>query len=116
MTMSAQKTTAAVKMAQAQASIAKNAALASQIGATYKFVLDGEGGGTWMVKLHADPVIYSGDEPADCTIQMAAPDYVDMVEGRVEGQQLFFEGKLAIDGDMALAMKLQALNELMAQP
>jgi putative sterol carrier protein len=115
MSTSPQKTTAATKMAQAQASIAKNVATASQIGATYKFILEGDGGGTWMVKLHTDPVIHEGDEPADCVIQMDATDYVDMLEGRVEGQQLFFEGKLTIDGDMALAMKLQALNELMAQ-
>ena len=33
--------------------------------------------------------------------------------GNVEGQNLFFEGKLQIEGDMALAMKLQALNDLM---
>jgi len=108
-------TTAAEKMTQAQASIAKNVATASQIGATYKFILEGDGGGTWMVKLRANPGISLADEPADCVIKMGASDYVDMVEGRIEGQQLFFEGKLSIDGDMALAMKLQALNELMAQ-
>jgi putative sterol carrier protein len=108
-------TTAAEKMAHAQASIAKNASIASQIGATYKFVLEGEGGGTWMVKLRMNPEIVQGDEAADCVITMKASDYVEMLEGRAEGQQLFFEGKLSIDGDMGLAMKLQALNELMAQ-
>ncbi len=108
-------TTAAEKMAQAKVSISENAALASQIGATYKFVLDGDGGGTWMVKLRDQPSIIEGDGAADCTIKMAASDYVDMIEGRVQGQNLFFEGKLTIEGDMELAMKLQALNELMAQ-
>ncbi len=108
-------TTAAEKMAQARVSIEKNAAVASQIGATYKFVLNGEGGGTWMVNLKQIPSITEGDEAADCVIKMAASDYVDMIEGRVEGQNLFFEGRLTIDGDMELAMKLQALNELMAQ-
>lgn len=107
-------TTAAEKMAHAQTSIAKNAATASQIGATYKFILEGEGGGVWMVRLQANPGISEADEAADCVIKMAASDYVDMLEGRVEGQQLFFEGKLFIEGDVALAMKLQALNEMMA--
>jgi putative sterol carrier protein len=35
-----------------------------------------------------------------------------MVEGRANGQQLFFTGKLKIEGDMGLAMKLQKLTEM----
>jgi len=102
-------------MEQAKGAIAKNAAAASQVGATYKFVLEGEGGGTWIVALTSDPKITDGDGDAECVIKMAATDYVEMIEGRVEGQNLFFEGKLQIEGDMGLAMKLQALNDLMAQ-
>jgi putative sterol carrier protein len=44
---------------------------------------------------------------------MAAKDYVDMLEGRAAGQQLFFTGKLKIEGDMGLAMKLQKLTDMM---
>lgn len=108
-------TTAAEKMEQAKAAIAKNASAASQVGAIYKFVLEGEGGGTWIVALKDSPCITDGDGDAECVIKMAASDYVEMVEGKSEAQQLFFAGKLQIDGDMGLAMKLQALNELMAQ-
>jgi putative sterol carrier protein len=108
-------TTAAEKMELAKAAILKNASAASQVGATYKFVLDGTGGGTWIVALKDSPAITEGDGDAECVIKMSASDYVDMVEGKTEAQQLFFAGKLQIDGDMALAMKLQALNELMSQ-
>jgi putative sterol carrier protein len=107
-------TTASEKMNQAALAIAKNAAAASAVDAVYKFVLDGEGGGTWMVSLKGAPTITAGDGEAECTIRMAASDYVDMIEGRSPGQDLFFAGKLQIEGDMGLAMKLQALTELMA--
>ena len=49
---------------------------------------------------------------AQCTLRMNAADFVDMAEGRANGQQLFFTGKLKIEGDMGLAMKLQQLTKL----
>lgn len=106
--------TAKEKMAEASDKIAKNAALASQIGAVYKFVLSGDGGGTWIVDLRENPKIVEGDGEAQCTIKMAGSDYVDMMEGRAQGQALFFTGKLQIEGDMGLAMKLQSLTEMLA--
>lgn len=107
-------TTAAEKMEQAAVAIQKNSAAASAVNATYKFVLDGEGGGTWILSLKGAPTIKQGDGEAECTIKMGAKDYVDMIEGRIQGQDLFFAGRLQIEGDMGLAMKLQALTELMA--
>lgn len=107
-------TTASEKMDQAATAIAKNASAASAVNAVYKFVLDGDGGGVWIVSLKGAPTITAGDGEAECTIKMAASDYVDMMEGRAQGQDLFFAGKLQIEGDMALAMKLQALTEIMA--
>jgi putative sterol carrier protein len=44
---------------------------------------------------------------------MDAKDFVDMREGKANGQQLFFAGKLKIEGDMGLAMKLQKLTEVL---
>ena len=88
----------------------KNAGHAIAMGIS----LDGDGGGTWIVSLKDTPSITDGDGDAECTIKMAANDYVDMMEGRAQGQDLFFAGKLQIDGDMGLAMKLQALTEIMA--
>lgn len=106
-------TTAAELMDKSRLALEKNAGAASSVGAVYKFVLDGEGGGTWVVDLRGSPSITSGDEPADCTIKMAASDYVDLLEGRTQGQDLFFAGKMQIEGDMTLALKLQALSEIM---
>ena len=101
--------TAKELMDTAKTKIEQNKAQAGQIGAVYKFVLDGDGGGTFIMNLKDNPGVTEGDGTAQCTIKMAAKDYVDMVEGKANGQQLFFTGKLKIEGDMALALKLQAL-------
>lgn len=107
-------TTPVEKMRQAALAIEKNAATASQVGAIYKFVLDGDDGGTWIVALKDQPKITFGEGDAECTIKMPGSDFVDMLEGRAEGQDLFFAGKLQIEGDVSLAMKLGALTELLS--
>ena len=92
--------------------ISSTPAVADNFGAVYKFVLDGDSGGTWLVNLKDAPGARSGDGPADCTISLAAQDFVDLVEGRANGQQLYFQGKLRIDGNLGLALKLQNLADL----
>jgi putative sterol carrier protein len=92
--------------------ISGNPAVASNFGAVYKFVLDGADGGTWLVNLKDAPGARAGDGPSDCTISLAAKDFVDLVEGRANGQQLYFQGKLRIDGNLGLALKLQNLADL----
>lgn len=96
----------------AKQKIEANQAAAAAVGAVYKFILDGAGGGTWLFKLVDNPTIIEEDGPAPCTIRMSADDYVAMLEGRSDAQQLFFAQKLKVEGDLGLAMKLQSLNEL----
>ena len=105
--------TAAEMMTAADGKIKENPDAAKAIGATYKFVLDGDGGGTYVINLKDEVGVVEGDGDAMCTIKMASQDYVDMVEGKANGQQLFFTGKLKIEGDMGLAMKLQKLTEML---
>jgi putative sterol carrier protein len=84
--------------------------LLSSIGAVYKFVLDGDGGGTWLVDLKSSLTVKKEDGPAGCTVRMASTDFVDLFEGRANGQALFFGGKLKVEGDMGLALKLESLT------
>jgi putative sterol carrier protein len=107
-------TTAQEKMELAKHRLSTNTDRLKTIGAVYKFVLEGEGGGTWIVALKGAVSITSGDGDADCTLKLAASDYVDMIEGRAKGEELFFAGKLHIEGDPSLAMRLQTLNQLMS--
>src|SRR5919108_5596774 len=43
------------------------------------------------------------------TITMKESDYLDMINGKLNGQMAFMTGKLKIAGDMGLALKLQSL-------
>ena len=106
-------TTAQEKMEQASARVSAHADRLKAIGAVYKFVLDGEGGGTWIADFRDTPSIEARDGEAECTIKMAASDYVAMVEGRATPEQLFFTGKLTVDGDMMLATKLGSIADFL---
>jgi len=105
--------TAQEKMQDAAAKVIQHKDELKAINAVYKFVLEGDGGGTWLLDLREDPSVSEGDGEAQCTIRMEASDYVEMVEGRVNGQQLFFTGKLKVEGDMGLAMKLSNITEIL---
>ena len=97
---------------EARKKIEANKEAAASVGAVYKFVIEGDGGGTWIWKLTENPTIEEGDGDAPCTIRMSADNYVAMREGRADAQQLFFAEQLKVEGDLSLAMKLQTLNEM----
>jgi putative sterol carrier protein len=92
-------------------SITANADKAKEIGAIYQFNINGDGGGSWVLDLTEASVRSGSDDNAQCTVTMEAGDFEDMVEGRVQGQQLFMLGKLMIEGDMGLALRLQQVFE-----
>jgi putative sterol carrier protein len=94
------------------AKISKDPSVAANFGAIYKFVLEGADGGTWVVNLKDAAGAQEGDGAADCTISLSGQDFVDLVEGRANGQQLYFQGRLRIDGNLGLALKLQNLADL----
>jgi putative sterol carrier protein len=106
-------TTAAELIERISAHIGTQQELLTSIGAVYKFALEGDGGGTYVLDLKESLTVTAGDGPAGCTIRMSAADFVDLFEGRANGQALFFAGKLRVEGDMGLALKLQQLTSLL---
>ena len=88
--------------------IGSNPDVAKAIDAAYTFHVDGDGGGVWTVDLRkADGWVTSGViDDAGCVIHVAAEDFVGLATGTIPGPQLFMMGKLRIEGDMGLAMKL----------
>jgi putative sterol carrier protein len=48
-------------------------------------------------------------ENATIELTMSQEDFMDMVNGDLNGQMAFLSGKLKIRGDMALALKLQSI-------
>ena len=84
--------------------------VASKINSTYKFIITGDTGGTWVVDLtKPGGAISAGEGDAKCTITMASNDFVDLMNGKLNPQMAFMSGKLKVAGDMGLALKLGSL-------
>lgn len=77
----------------------------------YQFVITGEGGGEWAVTVADGQVSVSEGkaEKSNITITMSAQDFLDLLAGKLNGQTAFLTGKLKIQGDMTLALKLQSV-------
>lgn len=106
-------TTAREKMQELHKRLLERPAQAGAIGAIYRFILDGDGGGTFVVNLKDDVGVKEGDGPAPCTIRMTGQDAIDLFEGKANGQALFFAQRLKVEGDISLALKLQALTDIL---
>jgi len=86
----------------------KNPEKALQADASFAFNITGDGGGEWTMVLKGDaPSVTDGLGEADCTIEMANEDFVEMMSNFQLAMQMFFTGKLKVTGDPMLATKLQ---------
>ncbi len=84
------------------------------MNATFQFVASGDGGGEKAVKIaNGDFEICDGkaDNPT-IVLTASAADWVALMSGQMNGQTAFITGKLKIQGDMTLAMKLESLFQL----
>ncbi|WP_306149279.1 MULTISPECIES: SCP2 sterol-binding domain-containing protein [unclassified Roseibium] len=50
--------------------------------------------------------VSNDDGDADCTIKMSAEDLADMLSGDLNPTAAFMGGKMQVEGDMSVAMKL----------
>ena len=78
----------------------------------YQFVVSG--GPTWHVKLADGTASVESGAAENPTITLTAgsAEWVDIVNGKLNGQTAFLTGKLKIQGDMNLAMKLESLFKI----
>jgi len=97
--------------------IASNPDLVKTIGGVYQFDITAAGKTkSWTVDLkNGKGSVTEGPAPkADCTISASDEDFVGMMTGKLNSQQLFMKGKLKIKGNMGLAMKLGKLSSTKA--
>lgn len=76
----------------------------SGLGKSVKFDLKGDG----FIFINGGEVS-NEDKPADCTLVVSKDDFEAMGEGKLDPTMAFMQGKLKINGDMSVAMKLQPL-------
>jgi putative sterol carrier protein len=85
--------------------------LIAKINAVYQFQIAGAEGGAWSVDctLAGGSVSAGTVASAKCTVSMLDVDFMKLVTGKLNAQMAFMTGKVKIQGDMGLAMKLQQL-------
>ncbi|MEI7703903.1 MAG: SCP2 sterol-binding domain-containing protein [Deltaproteobacteria bacterium] len=83
----------------------------AKINAIYQFNLSGPNGGQWSVDCTQPGGAVTAGSSADakCTVTATDADFLAIVNGKLNPQMAFMTGKLKIQGDMGLAMKLQQI-------
>jgi putative sterol carrier protein len=84
---------------------------AAGMKAVYQWDITGEGGGKWNAVIDNGNITVSEGQHAspNITITVSAKDWLDILNGKLDGQMAFMSGKLKVKGDMSLAMKLKTL-------
>ncbi|XP_048758093.2 hydroxysteroid dehydrogenase-like protein 2 isoform X2 [Ostrea edulis] len=93
-----------------------NEDLVSSMNGVFQFKLTGADEGMWYMDLKSGSgKIGQGEPPngADCTMTLDSEDFVKMFKGELKAVSAFMSGKLKIQGDMGLAMKLEKLMNKM---
>jgi len=78
------------------------------LGAKLKFDF-GDDGIVFLDASQVPNVVSNEDADADCTLKISMDDFVAMTQGELDGTTAFMMGKLKIDGDMSIAMRLQSV-------
>jgi putative sterol carrier protein len=80
----------------------------SGLGARIKFDL-GESNVIYVDGSVVPNVVNNDDTDADCTIRMSVEDFESLLAGDLDPTTAFMMGKLKVDGDMGIAMKLSSV-------
>lgn len=81
------------------------------INAIYQFVITGPDGGSWYLDLTANPpfVQLGTYSSPHCIVTIKDEDLIAVVCGELDGIKAFMIGKLQVQGDLGLAMRLPDL-------
>ena len=75
------------------------------LGATLKFNF-GDDGVVMLDATQVPNIVSTEDGDAQCTMEISMENFMLMANGELDGTSAFMTGKLKIQGDMSIAMKL----------
>jgi len=99
-----------------EAGIASDPSTVSKVGGVFHFKV---GDKSWTVDLKNGAGSVKQGPPsgaADCTVIAKEEDFINLMTGKVAGQKLFMEGKIKIQGNMGLVMKLDKIPKKAPEP
>lgn len=80
------------------------------LGRVMAFDITGVGGGQWTLQLQEVPQCTAGHAmPADCTVTASVDDFQAVLEDSSRLKTFFQQGRISVQGSMAVAMHLPAL-------
>lgn len=80
----------------------------SGLNATIKFAFN-EGGALFIDGKSKPNTVSNDDAAADCTVKVSLEDFSKLMERKLDPTTAFMMGKIKIEGDMGVAMKLGRL-------
>jgi putative sterol carrier protein len=81
---------------------------ARALDASYRF--DIEGAGSWRLEAEGDRVVVTeSDAPADCVIRTDESTFMRVVAGGEGAMGAYLRGKIRVEGDLGLAVRLRDL-------
>ena len=91
--------------------LAEHPELSAKIGAAVAIELTGEGGGRWLIDFTKSPASYGPNAKAAAatTVSISTSDFVKISAGELNPQMAFFTGRIKVDGNLGLAVKLGEL-------
>lgn len=88
-----------------------NPDLKDKVKTVYRFDLKNPDS-TWTLDLKAGKVVQGASVPAECTLTLDESDFLDMTDGKVEANKLYFGGKLKVTGNVMASQKLNFLTKI----
>ncbi len=82
------------------------------LDATYRLKLSGAKGGDFYLRIADQKAALVTEAPAEAptaTVSLTDDDFVALAERRASGMSLFMEGRIQIEGDMGVALRLEGL-------
>ena len=92
----------------ATATLAKNTAEKDPLGTTLKFSF-GDDGCAYLDGSGDKNEVSNSDGDSACTIKMSLENFENMLAGDLNPMTAFMTGKIKVEGDMGVAMKLQSV-------